>query len=62
MFSCKVILYNCFVLGLSRSRARTGREPVREWLRELGPADRKSIGGDIRDVELSLPVGMPLVR
>lgn len=24
-FSCKVILYNCFVPGLSRSRARTGR-------------------------------------
>ena len=24
-FSCKVILYNCFVLGLSRSRARAGQ-------------------------------------
>lgn len=39
-----------------------GREPVREWLRGLEPEDRKAIGEDIKDVEFSWPVGMPLVR
>jgi phage-related protein len=35
---------------------------VREWLKELEPADRKAIGEDIKDVEFSWPIGMPLVR
>ncbi len=38
-------------------------EPVREWLKEeLGKDDRKKIGEDIKTVELSWPVGMPLVK
>jgi phage-related protein len=40
----------------------TGREPVREWLKGLDPADRKIIGEDIKDVEFSWPIGMPLCR
>jgi hypothetical protein len=40
----------------------SGREPVREWLRALDRADRKIIGEDIKDVEFSWPVGMPLCR
>jgi phage-related protein len=40
----------------------TGREPVREWLRTLGRADRKIVGEDIKDVEFSWPIGMPLCR
>jgi phage-related protein len=40
----------------------TGREPVREWLRALDRADRKVIGEDIKDVEFSWPIGMPLCR
>jgi len=40
----------------------SGREPVREWLRKLPVADRKIIGEDIKDVEFSWPVGLPLVR
>ena len=40
----------------------SGREPVREWLKELGLADRKRIGEDIKDVEFSWPIGMPLCR
>jgi phage-related protein len=40
----------------------SGREPVREWLRELGDDDRKIIGEDIKDVEFSWPAGLPLVR
>ena len=43
-------------------RSEKGREPVREWLRNLDPVDRKTIGEDIKNVEFSWPVGMPLVR
>jgi len=38
------------------------RIPVKEWLKELTPADRKTIGDDMRTVELGWPIGMPLVR
>jgi phage-related protein len=40
----------------------SGREPVRDWLKELDAADRKIIGDDIKDVEFSWPIGMPLCR
>ena len=40
----------------------SGHEPVREWLKKLPVADRKIIGEDIKDVEFSWPVGLPLVR
>ncbi len=43
-------------------RLDSGKEPVREWLKDLEPEDRKTIGEDIKDVEFSWPVGMPLVR
>ena len=43
-------------------RSDSGREPVREWLKGLEPEDRKAIGEDIKDVEFSWPIGMPLVR
>jgi phage-related protein len=43
-------------------RSDTGREPVREWLKDLEPEDRKAIGEDIKDVEFSWPIGLPLVR
>jgi phage-related protein len=43
-------------------RLDSGKEPVREWLKELEPEDRKAIGEDIKDVEFSWPIGMPLVR
>ena len=35
---------------------------MREWLKSLDAADRKIIGEDIKDVEFSWPIGMPLVR
>jgi phage-related protein len=38
------------------------RSPVRDWIKGLDPADRKIIGEDIKDVEFSWPIGMPLVR
>ena len=40
----------------------SGREPVREWLRSLSEDDRRIIGEDIKDVEFSWPIGMPLCR
>jgi phage-related protein len=43
-------------------RSDAGREPVREWLKSLNLEDRKAIGEDIKDVEFSWPIGMPLVR
>jgi phage-related protein len=43
-------------------RSDNGREPVRQWLKDLEPDDRKVIGEDIKDVEFSWPIGMPLVR
>lgn len=43
-------------------RSDSGKEPVREWLKSLSPADRKTLGGDIKDVEFAWPIGMPLVR
>ncbi len=43
-------------------RSRSGNEPVREWLKELPRADRKTIGGDIKTVQFGWPLGMPIVR
>ncbi len=40
----------------------SGNEPVRDWLKELPLADRKTLGEDIAAVEFTWPVGMPLVR
>ena len=42
-------------------RSDSGREPVREWLKRLDREDRRTIGEDIKDVEFSWPIGMPLV-
>jgi len=38
----------------------SGSEPVRKWLKDLSPEDRKIIGDDIATVEYGWPVGMPL--
>jgi phage-related protein len=43
-------------------RSASGREPVPEWLKGLKTEDRKTMGEDIKDVEFSWPLGMPLVR
>ena len=43
-------------------RTDSGTEPVREWLLELPPEDRKIIGGDLQTLEFGWPVGMPLCR
>jgi phage-related protein len=43
-------------------RTPGGREPVREWLKELTHDDRRTVGEDIKDVEFAWPLGLPLVR
>ncbi len=40
----------------------SGREPVRDWLKELPSEDRRIVGEDIKDVEFAWPLGLPLVR
>ncbi|HUE51697.1 MAG TPA: type II toxin-antitoxin system RelE/ParE family toxin [Terriglobales bacterium] len=35
---------------------------MRQWLKSLEPQDRRIIGEDIKGVEFSWPIGMPLVR
>ena len=35
---------------------------MREWIKSIDAADRKALGEDIKDVEFSWPIGMPLVR
>ena len=42
--------------------ASSGREPIREWLLALLKDDRRSIGEDIKTVQLGWPLGMPVVR
>lgn len=40
----------------------SGREPVREWLKNLSRDDRKTIGEDIKTLQFGWPIGMPLAR
>ena len=39
-----------------------GNEPVRTWIKQLDPADRKIVGIDIKTVEYGWPIGMPTCR
>ena len=43
-------------------RTDSGKEPVRDWLKELKKEDRRVIGEDIKTVQFGWPLGMPLVR
>ena len=43
-------------------KTESGNEPVKEWLREFNPIDKKVIGEDIRTIQIGWPLGMPLVR
>ena len=66
-FLPKCINFDTYVPAVKRLPAvfyalPSGREPVREWLRALDADDSKVIGEDIKDVEFSWPIGMPLCR
>lgn len=43
-------------------KSDTGNEPVRDWLKRLTKAEKKTIGEDIKTVQLGWPQGMPLVK
>lgn len=43
-------------------RTPAGNEPVLDWLKGLNKEDRKTIGNDIRTVEMGWPIGMPVCR
>jgi phage-related protein len=43
-------------------RAPSGREPVREWLKQLPEAERQTIGKNLSRAQWRWPVGMPLCR
>ena len=43
-------------------RAESGTEPVRVWLQSLPKNDKKIIGKDIKTVQFSWPLGLPLIR
>ncbi len=43
-------------------RTEAGREPVREWLKDLAREERRIIGEDLKTLQFRWPLGMPLVR
>jgi phage-related protein len=43
-------------------RSANGVEPVKDWLKTLDRDDCRIIGSDIKDVEFSFPIGLPLCR
>jgi phage-related protein len=40
----------------------SGKQPVREFIKQLSKEDQKEVGADIRVVQDSFPIGLPLVR
>jgi len=43
-------------------KSSSGKEPVREWLKSLPRNEKKIIGEDIKTVQYSWPIGLPIVR
>jgi phage-related protein len=39
----------------------TGREPVKEWIKELNKDDRKTMGHDLMFLQNNWPIGKPYV-
>ena len=50
------------ILPIRFFRTSAGREPVRDWLKELPAGEREAIGNDLRTLQFGWPIGMPLVR
>lgn len=50
------------ILKVRFYRTGSGREPVREFLRDLSPDWRRKVGTDIKEAQFGWPLGMPLVR
>jgi len=49
-------------INVSFYKTPAGNEPVRDWLKELPQEERKTIGEDIKAVEMAWPIGVPLVK
>ncbi len=43
-------------------KTTNGKQPVRDWLKELPRTDRKTIGDDLKTAQFGWPLGMPLIR
>ena len=52
---------NVKVLTVSFYKSPAGNEPVRDWLKQRTPDEKKAIGEDIKAVEYTWPVGYPQV-
>ena len=50
------------ILVVSFFLTKSGKEPIRDWLRSLEKDERKIIGEDVKLVQFRWPLGMPLVR
>lgn len=50
------------MLTVAFYKTAAGNEPVRDWLKGLAREDKKTIGEDIKAVEMVWPQGMPLVK
>ena len=53
---------NSSILEVRFYRSETGNQPVRDWLFDLSPEDRKLIGEDIKTAQFGWPQGMPLIE
>lgn len=53
---------NSPILEVRFYRSETGNQPVRDWLLDLSPEDRKLIGEDIKTAQFGWPLGMPLIE
>lgn len=49
------------IVSVDFYKQENGREPVREWLKSLLKAERRTIGEDIKMVQEGWTLGMPLV-
>ena len=50
------------ILNVAFYKTELGKEPVREWLKDLSKEDRQAIGEDIKTAQYGWPLGMPLIR
>lgn len=50
------------ILQVRFYKTENGNEPVRDWVQSLSREEKKTIGEDIKTVQFSWPVGMPLIK
>jgi phage-related protein len=50
------------ILNVVFYKTEAGKEPVREWLKDMPKEDRQAIGEDIKTAQYGWPLGMPLIR